>query len=262
MRYFDSHAHYRDERFEREIEGGVNALLESLFPSSLDGVVEIGTDIEGSHEAVKFAAKFPEMYASVGIHPTETKYCRELNEDIESLSAMLTERKKNKIVALGEIGFDYHYDDTDKEKQYEYFDAQMALAEKFDIPVIIHDRDAHGDCLEMTHRHPNVRGVFHSYSGSAEMAKELLGRGWFISFSGVISFTNARRVGEVAATIPLERLLIETDCPYLAPHPVRGTLNHSGNLIYTCAALAAAKGIPADEMAEITKNNARELFGI
>ena len=170
--------------------------------------------------------------------------------------------EKRKIVAIGEIGLDYHYEGFDKARQAEFFDAQMHLAKKLGMPVIIHDREAHGDCFETVLRHPDVRGVFHSYSGSAEMAAELVRRGWYISFSGVLTFKNASRIKEVAASIPCERILIETDAPYLAPHPHRGKTNHSGLMIYTAQTLAEIKGMSLDEIAELTYNNASELFDI
>ena len=143
-----------------------------------------------------------------------------------------------------------------------FFREQLKLAEQVDLPVIIHDREAQGDCFETVLDFPRVRGVFHSYSGSAEMARELVKRGWYISFSGVVSFKNAERVREVVKTIPHDRLLIETDCPYLAPHPMRGKLNHSGYLHYTAEAVAGAIGIPFEEVARITSDNAKRLFSV
>ncbi|MGN1207527.1 MAG: TatD family hydrolase, partial [Eubacteriales bacterium] len=173
--------------------------------------------------------------------------------------ALLTD-PANKAVAVGEIGLDYHYEGYDKRLQEEYFSRQMALAEELGLPVVIHDREAHGDCFEMVCRYPRVTGVFHSYSGSAEMAKDLIRRGWYISFSGTVTFKNAPRVREVAASLPHERVLIETDAPYLAPHPYRGQCNHSGYVRYTCAALAEVWGLTPDETANITCENARRLF--
>ena len=170
--------------------------------------------------------------------------------------------RENKCVALGEIGLDYHYPDTDRELQLKYFDAQMSLARELDIPVVIHDRDAHGDVMDMIKRHRGVRGVLHSFSGSAEMAEELSRLGYMISFSGTLTFKNARRPREAAAQLAREEVLIETDCPYLAPHPHRGTLNHSGYLSYTNAALAEVWGISEEECARITLENARRFFGI
>jgi TatD DNase family protein len=175
---------------------------------------------------------------------------------------MLEKREENKIVALGEIGLDYYWTPFDKALQAECFERQLLMAEEFDIPVVIHDREAHGDCFEAVLKHPRVRGVFHSYSGSAEMAKELIKRGWYISFSGVVSFKNAAKVKEVALVVPDDRMLIETDAPYLAPHPFRGKLNHSGRLLYTATALADARGVSVESVAGLTRDNAMRLFNI
>ena len=163
-------------------------------------------------------------------------------------------------LGMGDIG--RHFPDTDKELQMRYFESQLELAKALDIPVVIHDRDAHGDIMEAVKRHKGVRGVFHSYSGGAEQAKELLSLGYIISFSGTLTFTNAKRPREVAAVLPRDSVLIETDCPYLAPHPKRGTLNHSGNLAYTNAALADVWGISPEECSEITNENARRFFSV
>jgi TatD DNase family protein len=169
---------------------------------------------------------------------------------------------ERKLVAIGEIGHDFHYEGYSRELQELYFERQMEMAQRYDLPVIIHDRDAHGPCFDMALKFPKVRGVFHSFSGSAEMAKELVKRGWYISFSGVLTFKNAARVRAVAESVPLERVLIETDAPYLAPHPHRGELNHSGLMEFTARTLAEVKGITSDEAAQITYKNAAELFGI
>ena len=175
---------------------------------------------------------------------------------------MLEKREENKIVALGEIGLDYYWTPFDKELQAECFERQLLMAEGFDIPVVIHDREAHGDCFETILKHPRVKGVFHSYSGSAEMAKELIKRGWYISFSGVVSFKNAAKVKDVARVVPDDRMLIETDAPYLAPHPFRGKLNHSGRLLYTATALAEARGVSVESVARLTRDNAMRLFNL
>ena len=259
MRYFDSHAHYWDERFESETESGVDALLSSLFSDSVSYIVNVGTSIETSKTAIEQAKKHPFMYAAAGIHPGDARGLP-LSETMAALEELLT--PENKIVALGEIGLDYHYLPFDKNEQMAFFEAQMRLAERKGLPVIIHDREAHADVLEMIKKYPLVRGVLHSYSGSAEMAKEVIALGYMISFSGTLTFTNAKKPREVAAVVPTEKVLIETDCPYLAPHPKRGTLNHSGNLEYTNAVLASVWGIAPEEGARITEENARRFFGI
>ncbi len=268
---FDSHAHYFDGRFARETEAGADALLTELFESGrIAGIVNIGTNPNTSRAAVAQAARFPTMYAAVGIHPEDCHLLGTLDDALSDLRALLgtpETRRRDKIVALGEIGLDYHwqfYGDIpmDKVRQAAFFEAQLVLAEELELPVIIHDREAHGDCFETILRHPRVRGVFHSYGGSREMARELCRRGWYISFSGTVTFKNADRVREVASSIPHDRLLIETDAPYLAPHPMRGKLNHSGYLSYVTKAIADLWGTDADTVAAVTSENAKRLFCI
>ena len=260
---FDSHAHYYDERFLQD--GSAAPLLNALLADNVGGIVNVGTNLENIDVVLEQAAAFPQMYAAIGIHPSDGQAYRDIPAVIRELRGLFgsaDERRTKKIVALGEIGLDYHYDDTDKPHQAAFFEAQLSLAEELDIPVIIHDREAHGDCFDAICRHPGVRGVFHSYSGSAEMARDLVRRGWYISFSGVITFQNAPKVREAAAAVPLDRLLIETDAPYLAPVPHRGKMNHSGLMLHTAEALAAVKGITADELIRATAANARTLFQI
>ena len=165
-----------------------------------------------------------------------------------------------RVVGIGEIGLDFYWDDPAREIQEKWFRAQMDMAKRRGVPVAIHDRDAHGKCMDVVRDYPEVRGVFHSFSGSAEMAKDLVRRGWYISFSGVVTFKNAQRVREVAASVPVDRMLIETDCPYLSPEPNRGKRNDSRNLIYTSAALAEVKGMDQAEFCSVTANNAREFL--
>ena len=261
MKYFDSHAHYYDERFSEELEEGVDTLIDALLSENVSYILNVGTSPETSRQAIDQARKFDKMYAIVGIHPSDTRFLVNLESELDDIKSLILD-KSNKCVCLGEIGLDYHYPDTDKEKQMRYFEAQMCLAEELDVPVCIHDREAHGDVMDVIRRHPKVRGVLHSFSGSPEMAEELVKLGWMISFSGTLTFTNAKKPREVAAVLPRDRVLIETDCPYLAPHPKRGTLNHSGNLEYTNAVLASIWGITPEECAEITENNAKRFFGI
>lgn len=263
MALFDTHAHYIDSRFEEEYKGGADALLPEVFASGVSHIINVGTNPENSLRAVEQAKKYDGMYVAVGIHPTDGQYLKgSPDEELAKIRALLDKREENKIVALGEIGFDYHYDDTDKPLQTEYFERQMELAREYGLPVIIHDRDAHGDCFDTVRKYPDVHGVFHSYSGSREMALDLVRRGWYVSFSGVISFKNAPRVREVAGALPADRILIETDCPYLAPVPHRGKLNHSGLMRHTLAALADARGEDENALAEQLMKNSRTLFGI
>ena len=261
MRLFDSHAHYFDARFSSpECPEGADALLTRLFESGeVDTVINVGTDVPASLLAIAQAARFPKMYVAAGIHPSDAMRYPDMDVELEKLEKILSD-PQNKIVALGEIGLDYHYPDTDKTRQTAYFTSQLALAKKLDLPVVIHDREAHGDCFDAICAAPGVRGVFHSYSGSAEMAKELTRRGWYISFSGTLTFKNANRVREAAQAVPRDRLLLETDAPYLAPHPMRGRLNHSGLMIHTVGTLAELWECAPEEAASVTAQNAKNLF--
>ena len=267
---FDTHAHYFDKKFE-SLEGGADAVLCDLFENQgIEAIVNVGTNLQNAHSVIEQASRYAKMYAAVGIHPEDCHFITDPEAALLELSTLLQDaekRKQNKIVALGEIGLDYHWQSYDngripmnKELQAFFFEEQLKLAEKFDLPVIIHDREAHGDCFETVLRHPNVKGVFHSYSGSAEMAHELTRRGWYISFSGTLTFTNAARVREAASAVPRDKLLIETDAPYLAPHPNRGKLNHSGYLTFVLSTLAQIWDCSPEDAAAQTYQNARTFF--
>ena len=277
MTIFDSHAHYFDERYNDPTEGpSADELLDTILSSHggiVSHIINIGTNIESSKLALSQAARHDGMYAAVGIHPEDCQQIEGTDEQIAALRSLLganapdpiAYRKERKIVAIGEIGLDYYARDwlpVDKERQAWFFEQQLLLAEELDLPVIIHDRDAHGDCFETVLRHPRVRGVFHSFSGSTEMARELWRRGWMISFSGVVTFKNAHRVQEVAASVPAEYLMVETDAPYLTPHPHRGKRNDSALMRHTVEKLAQLHGISCEDMARITAENAARLFSI
>lgn len=261
MKYFDSHAHYYDERFAEELDRPVDSLIEGLLSESVSHIINVGTSPETSRLAIEQAKKHEGMYTAIGIHPSDTRFLFDMGKELAEIEEMIT-NPQNKCVCLGEIGLDYHYPDTDKEKQMRYFEAQMELAKKLSIPISIHDREAHEDVMNVVRKYPEVKGILHSFSGSAEMAKELVALGYMISFSGTLTFTNARRPKEVAAAIPKENILIETDCPYLAPHPKRGTLNHSGNLSYTNKVLAEILGLSEEDTAALTSKNAKKVFKI
>ena len=262
----DSHAHYFDSRFDGGEVSAEEILRARVFGEGIEAVINVATRPENALRCIEQAKKFPRMFVAAGIHPEDAQALEGNADDplakLRELIDTPEKRRENKIVALGEIGLDYYWQPCDKERQWEFFEKQMLLARELDLPVVIHDREAHGDCFEMILRHPEVRGVFHSFSGSAEMARELCRRGWYLSFSGVLTFKNAVQTVESAKLAPLDRILSETDCPYLAPHPLRGTLNHSGNLEYTCLAIAQIKGISAEECAALTEANARRFFGI
>ena len=261
MKYFDSHAHYYDERFSEELTEGVDNLIDTLLAEKVSYIINIGTSPDTSRQAIEQAKKYENMYTAIGIHPSDTRFLSDMEAELREIRELILD-KANKCVCLGEIGLDYHYPDTDKERQMRYFTAQMEMARELNIPVCIHDRESHADVMEVIRAFPDVKGVLHSFSGSREMAEELVKLGWMISFSGTLTFTNARKPKEVAAALPRESVMIETDCPYLAPHPKRGSLNHSGNLEYTNATLASIWGITPEECAEITENNAKRFFSI
>lgn len=259
---FDTHAHYCDERFETKFEGGASALLSAVFANGVDKIINVGTNTANSVEAIEMAAKYEEMYAAAGIHPSDVDEEVSLDDAISKLRALLDKREEYKIVALGEIGLDYHWRQDNKEKQAEFFEAQLLLAEEYDIPVIIHDREAHGDTFDAVLRHPKVRGVFHCYSGSPEMAKDLVRRGWYISFTGVITYKNAPVVKASAQAVPLDRILVETDAPYLAPIPYRSKINRSDYIEYTIRTIAELHGLSEEEIRDRTHANACKLFSI
>ena len=268
MKIFDTHAHYFDRRFAAEFSGGEDDILKQIMPDPVARIINVGTNCENAKVAIAQAAKYEGMYAAIGIHPEDSHYIQNIDGALDELRVMLEhkeDRKQNKIVALGEIGLDYHWQDydgipMDKKKQAYVFERQMDMARELKLPVIIHDREAHGDCFETVLRYPDVVGVFHSYSGSAEMAKELVKRGWYISFSGTLTFKNAARVREAALAVPRDRLLIETDAPFLAPHPMRGRVNHSGLLMYSLEVLAELWQVSVEEVAAQTYENAERLF--
>ena len=251
--YFDTHAHYDDKAFDNDR----NALLTRLNDEGVDYILDPGCDLASSRAAIALAERFDFVYAAVGFHPEELdQYDREGFCQLVKLAAHL------KCVAIGEIGLDYYWDASHKEEQKALFRRQIDLALALDKPVIIHDREAHGDCMEIVRDYPGLRGVFHCYSGSAEMAEELLKRGWYLGFDGPVTYKNARKALEVLALCPLERILIETDSPYLSPVPLRGKRNDSGNLPYIVDKIAEIKGLRHEDVAAAAIANGCRLFGI
>ena len=262
MKFFDTHAHYTDARFSEEFPGGSDALLKEVFASGVEYIINAATNIKNSAEVIAQAKKYPGMFVAAGIHPEDCLTLPDIDAEIDALTSLLENKDANKVVAVGEIGLDYYWDKDHKELQTEYLDRQLGLAERFKLPAVIHDREAHGDCFETILRHKNASGVLHSFSGSPELALEYVKRGWYISFSGVVSFKNARKVREVAEAVPEDMILIETDCPYLAPEPNRGKLNRSDYLVYTLSALAEAKHTDAESLGNTVFANSRRLFGV
>lgn len=266
MKLFDSHAHYFDHKFDT-LDGGAHAILTSPeFTNTVGWVINVGTNPETNLRCIGQSARYDNMWCAIGIHPEDCQHIERTPDDVLSeLYSQLADpaiRRRDKIVAIGEIGYDYYWQPVNKELQYEYFSRQMQMARELDLPVIIHDREAHGDCLALVKQFPGVRGVFHSYSGSDEMAKELLKLGWYISFGGPVTFKNAEKVRRAASAVPLDRLLLETDCPYLTPHPFRGRINHSGYMHLVAEMQAELHGVAIEQIALATANNAKKLFAI
>ena len=251
---FDTHAHYDAEQFD----GDRDEVLSALPLSGVGLVVNPGCDLDSSQAAAELAARYGHVYAAVGYHPENCGPY--VPGDLERLRALAG---RPKVVAIGEIGLDYHWEDNPpRELQQEVFRDQMALAEELGLPVIVHDRDAHRDSMETVRAFPGVRGVFHCFSGSAEMARELVRLGWMISFTGVLTYKNGRRAAEAAAAVPLDRIMLETDSPYMSPVPCRGTRNDSRHLGYICRRLAEIKGVSEEECARVTAENGRRFFRI
>ncbi len=250
---FDTHAHYDDKAFDEDRE----ELLPALKEAGIGFLIDPGCDLQSSVKAAEIASRFEFAYFAAGIHPEELE---DLQEDY--LIQIRKIAQNEKCVAIGEIGLDYYWDTSQKELQKKIFEEQLQLAREMDLPVIIHDREAHGDCLSIVSRYTGLRGVFHCYSGSAEMAAELLKRGWYLGFDGPVTYKNARKTIEVLEITPLDRILIETDSPYMSPVPLRGKRNDSRNLKYVVEKIAEVKGISVGETEQITWDNARKLFRI
>ena len=250
---FDTHAHYDDKAFDADRE----ALLLECHRSGVGLILDPGCDAKSSRAAIDLAEKLDFVYAAVGIHPEELQ-----SWDEDALSEIRSLVEHPRCVAIGEIGLDYYWDAEHKAEQKLLFRWQIELALELNKPIIVHDREAHGDCLEIVREYPALRGVFHCYSGSAEMAKELLKLGWYLGFDGPVTYKNARKTLEVLEICPLDRILIETDSPYLSPVPMRGKRNDSRNLRYVVGKIAEIKGASQQEIEEVTMENGKALFGI
>lgn len=258
---FDTHSHYNDKRFDAgsETEGGRDEIIPVLLSQNVKYIVCAGTNPETCREVIGLAEKYDGVYAAVGIHPEDIAPGDDMEAVMGELRKMLSHPK---VRALGEIGLDYHYEEPSRDVQKKWFRRQLELASELGIPVVIHDREAHGDIMDILAEHPDVKGEFHSFSGSAEMARQLVGKGWYISFSGVITFKNASRLAEIVPSVPLDRVMIETDCPYLAPDPFRGKLNHSGLMEYTAERAAKLYRISEEEFCRHAFENSKRFFGI
>jgi len=252
---FDTHAHMDDRAFDTDRE----ELLGSLPAAGIGLLMNPGCSLASSRNAVALACRYDYIYAAVGSHPDAAD---EVNDAVIQEYRMLCKQNPKKIKAIGEIGLDYHYEDIPRELQKRAFAAQLELARELELPVIVHEREAHEDGLAIVKAFPEVRGVFHCFSGSAELARQLVELGWYIGFTGVLTFKNARRAIEAAQAIPLERIVIETDCPYMSPEPFRGKRNDPGKLYRMAEKLAEIKGITPEEARRITVENGKQLYRI
>lgn len=250
---FESHAHYDDEAFDTDRE----EILDQCQREGIEYIVNVSASLKTVKSTLALAEKYPFLYAAVGVHPDEVG---ELNEEN---FVWLTEQCRNpKTVAVGEIGLDYYWDKENHELQKKWFRAQMELAKKLDLPMIVHSREAAADTLEEIQKAQDerLRGVIHCFSYAPEMAEEYLKLGYYIGIGGVVTFKNAKKLKEVVKLLPLERILLETDCPYLAPEPNRGKRNSSLNLPYVAAAIGELKGVDPDEVIRITSQNAKNMY--
>ena len=251
---FESHAHYDAHQFDEDR----HELLVSMHEQGVGTIVNVCADWDSVTEVVEMAQEYPFMYAAVGLHPDEVG---ELDE--ERFAYMAMQCKKDKVVAIGEIGLDYYWDNASHDVQKQWFVRQLELARELDLPVIIHSRDAAEDTLKIMKEHAvGLRGVIHCFSYSKEIAEEYVKMGFHIGIGGVVTFKNGKKLKEVAEVVPLERILLETDCPYLAPEPNRGKRNMSSYLSYVAEVIAAIKGVTCEEVIAQTEKNGKELFGI
>ena len=255
MRLFDTHAHYYDEAFDPDR----GAVLSGLGAKGVELVVCPGCDLPSSRQSRDLAERYPFLYFAAGLHPENLEGAA--LGDLEEVRALCAHPK---CVAVGEVGLDYYWVKTpeDRANSRDFFDAQLTLAEELGKPVIVHDRDAHKDTVDLVRAHPGARGVFHCCALSTEDAKVVLDRGWYLSFTGNVTFKNARRALEVAASIPLERIVLETDCPYMAPEPFRGKRNDPGKLYRMAEKLAEIRNMSVEQICQITTDNGKKLYRI
>ena len=256
MELFDSHAHLDDEKFNIDRE----KLIPEIYNSGITKILSCGYSLEGSIKAVELSKKYEYIYSSVGISPNDL--CTNWKEDVEKIDEILKNGTNKKIVAVGEIGLDYHYE-TNKEWQKEVFIKQIEIANKYNLPIIIHTREAVSDTIEILKQNPvNKKGIFHCCPFNRELIKEGLKMGFYISIAGPVTFKNSKNAEEIANLVPLDRLLIETDSPYLAPEPVRGTRNDPRNVKYTAEKIAEFRKVSTEEIAKATYENAKNIFNI
>ena len=250
---FDTHAHLNDPAFDEDRED----LIWGLKEKGVEFVMNVGCCLESSKDCIAMAEKYPFVYASVGSHPDSAD---EVNEEVIEQYRLMAQHPK--VKAIGEIGADYYYETIPRQIQLEAFRMQMQLAKELQMPVIVHERNAHDDGMKVVKEFKGVTGVFHCYSGSAEMARQLVDMGWYIGFTGVLTFKNARKAVETAERIPLDRIVLETDCPFMAPEPFRGKRCDPGYLYRMAERLAEIRGISVEEVHAVTTENAKRLYRI
>ena len=250
---FDTHAHLNDPAFDSDREEMILGLKEK----GVEYVMNVGCCLESSGDCIKLSEQYPFVYASVGTHPDSAD---EVNEEVLEQYRRMAQHPK--VMAIGEIGLDYYYETIPRQVQQKAFRTQLALAKELDMPVIVHERNAHDDGMRIVKEFKGVTGVFHCYSGSAEMARQLVDMGWYIGFTGVLTFKNARKAVETAERIPLERIVLETDCPFMAPEPFRGKRNDPGYMYRMAERLAQIRGISVEKVHEVTMENAKRLYRI
>lgn len=260
MRLFDSHAHYDDEKFDQDRE----EIIQKIYDSGVEKFISAGYSLESSKRAIELADKYEFIYTTVGISPNDVKQTlEETIEDIKKLEDIITRKENDKIVGIGEIGLDYYWNKENKEIQKQAFIMQIEMANRLSLPITIHTREAVSDTLEILKQHPvQQKGVFHCCPLNRELVKEALKLGFYISFAGPATFKNSKNVQEIVEMVPNDRMLIETDAPYLAPEPVRGTRNDSRNVRYIAEKIANIKSLSTEEIAEITYQNALRIFKI
>lgn len=251
---FDSHAHLDDERFG----GEQSEVIARAAAAGVTGILNAGADMESSARAIKLARQYSNVYAAVGMHPHDARLM--VNDDYEQLAAWTADPK---VVAIGEIGLDYYYDHSPREIQKKVFVRQLDVARQTGKPIIIHDRDAHADILAIVKNEgKGLAGVFHCFSGSVEMMREVLKLGFYVSIAGPVTFPKSVKLKEVAAAVPLDRLLVETDCPYLTPHPHRGKRNEPAFVRLVAEEVAQLRNMELEALAEATTNNVKRLFSL
>lgn len=251
--FIDTHAHLDDEKFQDDLI----EVLARAKEARVQYIVNVGYDLLSSQKSVELAKTYPHIYAVVGLHPHDAKEAEE-----DTYKQLLELAKEEKVVALGEMGLDYYWDNSPRDVQQQVFRRQINLAKELKLPIVVHDRDAHGDIIQILREEKaeEVGGVLHCFSGSWEMAETCLKMGFYISFAGPLTFNNARKLTEIAQKVPLDRILTETDSPYLTPHPFRGKRNEPARVVLVAEKLAALRNEELEKIGEITVENARKVF--